>query len=183
MSFDAPWSHPSAAGGLFQLVQVPIPVIHALANDKPALAQHLSPVFLTPHLLGPACRGLWRMRSAQIAANPSDAVWVTRFVIAPDSPSPVGLAGFHGAPDSRHTVEVGYRIDPERRRRGHARRALETLLATARAEPTVHVVRATVSPENVASRNLIDQYGFVEVGEQWDEEDGLEIVLERPATA
>jgi hypothetical protein len=29
---------------------------------------------------------------------------------------------------------------------------------------------------------LASQYGFAEVGEQWDEEDGLEIIYEVPAS-
>jgi hypothetical protein len=30
----------------------------------------------------------------------------------------------------------------------------------------------------VPSRRLLDQYGFQEVGSQWDEEAGLEVILE-----
>ena len=41
-------------------------------------------------------------------------------------------------------------------------------------------VRASISPDNVASLRLVAQYGFVQVGEQWDEEDGRELVLEVP---
>jgi RimJ/RimL family protein N-acetyltransferase len=93
-------------------------------------------------------------------------------------PGAVGLAGFHGPPDGKGMVELGYRIDPRHRRHGYARAALETLLAVARDQPSVEIVRATVSPDNVASRSLIDQYGFAEVGDQWDDEDGLEIILE-----
>jgi RimJ/RimL family protein N-acetyltransferase len=75
-------------------------------------------------------------------------------------------------------VEVGYRIDPAFRRQGYARAALEILLDVASRESEVHTVRATISPDNIASRNLISQYGFNEVGEQWDEEDGLETIFE-----
>ncbi|WP_275451176.1 GNAT family N-acetyltransferase [Arthrobacter sp. H14] len=118
------------------------------------------------------------MRSEQITCAPADAPWVTRYVLVPGAVAPVGLAGFHGPPNADGMVEVGYRIDPGHRRRGYAREALETLLAIARAHPAVRVVRATVSPENVASRALVESYGFTTVGEQWDEEDGLEIILE-----
>ena len=76
-------------------------------------------------------------------------------------------------------VEVGYAIDPAHRRQGHARSSLEVLLGVAASRPEVSVVRATVSPDNHASKALIQQYGFLEVGEQWDEEDGLEIIFER----
>jgi len=75
-------------------------------------------------------------------------------------------------------VEVGYAVDPAYRRRGYARAALELLLARAARESDVRTVRATVSPDNHASRALILQYGFAEVGEQWDDEDGLELIYE-----
>jgi hypothetical protein len=39
-------------------------------------------------------------------------------------------------------------------------------------------VRVSISPDNVASHRLASQYGFTEVGEQWDDEDGLEIIYE-----
>ena len=44
------------------------------------------------------------------------------------------------------------------------------------------VVRVTISPDNTASYALAAQYGFTKVGEQWDEEDGLEIIYEVPAS-
>lgn len=76
-------------------------------------------------------------------------------------------------------VELGYSVDPAFRRRGYARAALELLLARAAREPTVRTVRATISPDNEASRNLVLQYGFVENGSQWDDDDdGLEIIFE-----
>jgi RimJ/RimL family protein N-acetyltransferase len=75
-------------------------------------------------------------------------------------------------------VEIGYAIDPAYRRRGYARAALEALLQRAASEPQVCTVRATISSDNVASYRLVSQYGFAEVGEQWDDEDGPEIVYE-----
>jgi RimJ/RimL family protein N-acetyltransferase len=77
-------------------------------------------------------------------------------------------------------VEVGYAVDPALRRRGYARAALEALIARARREPEAVVLRATVSPTNAASLALIHQFDFLEVGEQWDDEDGLEIIYEMP---
>ena len=40
-------------------------------------------------------------------------------------------------------------------------------------------MRASVSPDNAPSRDLVLSEGFVAVGEQMDEEDGLEIVYDR----
>ena len=51
-------------------------------------------------------------------------------------------------------------------------------LGRAAREPDVRVVRASVGPDNVASLRLLSRYGFVEVGEQWDDEDGPETVFE-----
>ena len=90
----------------------------------------------------------------------------------------VGRAGFHGPPDGAGMVEVGYSIDPDRRRRGYGRATLGYLLDRAGREPDVRTVRASIGPDNEPSLNLVRQFGFVAVGEQWDDEDGLEIVYE-----
>jgi ribosomal-protein-alanine N-acetyltransferase len=173
-----PWSSPAASAPRVQLVQIAVEQIHALAEGDPQQVRSANGEALTPYLRGPECRSLWNYRSAQVRSSPSDAAWVTRLIVVTGVTGAVGVAGFHGPPDEREMVEVGYRVDPQYRRRGYARSALETLLATARDHPAVSVVRASVSPDNGASRNLISQYGFVEVGEQWDEEDGLEILFE-----
>jgi ribosomal-protein-alanine N-acetyltransferase len=87
---------------------------------------------------------------------------------------PVGVAGFHGAPDETGSVEIGYRVDPEQRRRSYARRSVEILMAEARRHPDVQTIRATMSSDNLPSIALVTAYGFAPNGEQWDEEDGLE---------
>jgi ribosomal-protein-alanine N-acetyltransferase len=161
-----------------QLVQIPVEQIYALAEGDPRRILSVGGGALTPYLQGPECRSLWNYRSTQVRLSPSDAAWITRLIVVPGVTGAVGVAGFHGPPDEREMVEVGYRVDPQYRRRGYARSALETLLATARDHPWVRVVRASVSPDNNASRSLISQYGFVEVGDQWDDEDGWEIVFE-----
>jgi len=40
------------------------------------------------------------------------------------------------------------------------------------------IVRATISQGHHASRSLIGRYGLTELGEQWDDEDGLETIFE-----
>lgn len=118
------------------------------------------------------------MRSKQVVDDPASAAWITGVIWDADREVAVGRAGFHGPPNVDGTIEVGYAVDPGYRRQGYARAALEALLALAAREPGVRTVRASVRPDNVASRNLILQYGFVQVGEQMDEEDGLELVYE-----
>lgn len=138
------------------------------------------PVPLTEHLAGPEHRSLWRRRSRQVDADPAAAAWITGVVWDPEIRTAVGRAGFHGPPDGTGMVEVGYAIDPAYRRRGYARAALAVLLDRAAREPAVMTVRASVRPDNVGSRALVAEFGFVPVGEQWDDEDGLETVYERP---
>jgi len=93
----------------------------------------------------------------------------------------IGHAGYHGPPDENGMVEVGYSVDPRYRRRGHAREMLAELIRRAQSEPQVRIVRASISPDNVASLATIAGFGFIPVGEQWDADDGRELLFERPA--
>lgn len=151
-------------------------MLDALGNSQLEKARTLSNLPLTPYI-ATECARVWKRRADQLRTNPEDAPWVTRLLVTADG-TVVGRAGFHGIPDSEGMVEVGYSVDPQYRRQGHARAALRIMIDVAKSIPGVKKVRATVAPGNVASRALIDSFGFAEVGEQWDEEDGLEIVLE-----
>ncbi|MCZ2806397.1 GNAT family N-acetyltransferase [Modestobacter sp. VKM Ac-2983] len=164
-----------------RLVQLPAAAFTALAAGDLAAADELSPVPLTAYFAGPDWAPVWRRRAAQLVARPADAGWVTRVVWDPDRRIAVGRAGFHGAPDDDGMVEIGYAVVPARRRQGYARAAVEQLLARAAGEPAVRTVRVTISPTNTASRALALPYGFVLVGEQEDDEDGLELVYELAA--
>jgi [ribosomal protein S5]-alanine N-acetyltransferase len=93
----------------------------------------------------------------------------------------VGHAGFHGPPDAAGMVEVGYSVDPAWRRQGYATAMVRELLQRAAGEPGVRTVRATISPDNIASLGTIAGFGFAGNGEQWDEEDGRELIFDRPA--
>jgi RimJ/RimL family protein N-acetyltransferase len=115
-----------------------------------------------------------------VVEDPPSVAWVTGVVWDPERCLAVGRAGFHGPPDADGMVEVGYSIDPQYRRQGYARAALRALLARAEADPGVRTFRATISPGNVASRDLVLAHGLTEVGEQEDDEDGLEIIYELP---
>jgi RimJ/RimL family protein N-acetyltransferase len=169
------------AGPDVRIVQLNGATFHALADGDLAGAEAASPVPLSAYLAGVECQGLWRMRSEQCDQDPASAAWVTGIVWDRRQSLAVGAAGFHGPPDGSGTVEIGYRIDPAHRRRGYARAALETLLARASGEPDVHRVRVSIRPDNLPSSGLALQYGFRHIGQQWDDEDGLELVYEKPA--
>lgn len=163
------------------IVQLSPETLAALATgDLAAAAATSPPVPLSPYLASEPCLWTWGYRARQVLESPGDLPWVTGVIWDEDRSLAAGAAGFHGAPDAEGMVEVGYGVDPELRRQGYARAALVTLMERARAEPSVRSLRATIAPDNVASLGLIADYGFVEVGEQWDDEDGLEIIYEIP---
>jgi ribosomal-protein-alanine N-acetyltransferase len=91
----------------------------------------------------------------------------------------VGSVGFHGPPDERGRVEIGYDVVASERRKGYAREAIRGLLEWASATGRAHTCVASVSPQNPPSLALIRSLGFQRVGEQIDDIDGLELVFER----
>jgi len=161
-----------------RVVHLSAETLAALAAGDLDAADATSPVPLTPWLVSDEAIGTWRYRATQVVGAPQDLAWVTGVIWDEDREVVVGKAGFHAAPDADGMVEVGYAVDPAERRRGYARAVLLAMLARARAEPSVRTFRATVSPDNAPSLGLIAQLPFVEVGEQWDEEDGLETIFE-----
>jgi RimJ/RimL family protein N-acetyltransferase len=158
------------------LVRLDIDTLAALIGGDLDAASASAGVPLTPYLLHEAW--LWRIRHAQILEDPEAADWIARAALVDGKV--VGHVGFHGPPDDSGMVEAAYSVDPLCRRQGHARRLLATALAWAASDPRVHTVRASISPTNVASLATIRPFGFAHVGEQWDDEDGLELIYERP---
>lgn len=131
-------------------------------------------------------RGLARRRARQIRQHPADAPWLVRPILlrtADDATSrpALGYLNFHGAPDERGMVEIGYMLMPEARGHGYAIEAVRAAFDWATRVHGIRLFRASVSPGNDRSLNLIGKLGFVQVGDQWDEEDGLELVFELEA--
>jgi RimJ/RimL family protein N-acetyltransferase len=153
----------------------------ALLEGDLAAASAVAGVALTEYFVTDRAKWLWKMRLEQIAEDPADARWMARHALTASDGVVVGHCGFHGPPDDDGMVEIGYSVIPHFRRRGHARAMLTELLRRAAAEPAVTTVRATISPDNVASLATIAGFGFVEVGEQWDDEDGIETIYEVPS--
>ncbi|GAA2965095.1 hypothetical protein GCM10010446_58470 [Streptomyces enissocaesilis] len=156
-------------------------VMTALLDGDLAGASAEAGAALTGFFLTDSALWLWRYRLGQMAGDPARAHWCGRLAVCGPGGAVVGHGGFHGPPDDRGMVEVGYAVDPAFRRRGYARATLTELLRRAAAEPGVTTVRASVRPDNVASLATIAGFGFTEVGELWDEEDGMETLYEAPA--
>ncbi|RBQ11625.1 GNAT family N-acetyltransferase [Spongiactinospora rosea] len=165
-----------------RFVELSSAAMSALLDGDLLTASNTAGVALTEYFVTDRARWLWRLRIDQMAADPGHAPWMVRQVATgPDGVVVVGHAGFHGPPDEAGMVEIGYAVAPEFRRQGYGRAILIELLRRAAAEPAVKTVRATISPDNVASLATIAGFGFVKVGEHWDEEDGLGLIFEVPA--
>lgn len=120
---------------------------------------------------------LARMRLEQMEKSPEDAPWLLRAIVSKAGERSVGYINFHGRP-IEGVAEIGYSILSEHRRRGIATEAIEAMFDWATRTYGITTFRASVSPDNDASLKLIDKLGFVRVGEQIDEIDGLELVFD-----
>jgi [ribosomal protein S5]-alanine N-acetyltransferase len=161
-----------------RLVLVPLAALDALAAGDPATASTVMGFEVGE--LRPGHPTIWARRAAQIRADPSVAPWLVRLIVERATGRVVGDVGLHDAPIDG-MVEIGYAVRPEQRRRGIAIEAAAGLFSWAAGRPGVTTFRASISPDNAASLGLVQRLGFVEVGEQWDDEDGLELLFERPA--
>jgi RimJ/RimL family protein N-acetyltransferase len=161
-----------------RLVLIPVDALEALLAGDLDQASAITGLPLPPFFL--TQDRVWRVFHNKILRDPASAPWLVRAVVDASSDAVVGHAGFHGAPDAAGMVEVGYTILPEHRRQGYGRATVHALLREAAASPDVRTMRASISPGNDASLALARSCGFRQVSEQWDDEDGLELVFERP---
>jgi len=128
--------------------------------------------------------GFLRYRQRQLERAPQAEPWLVRAVILRDPVrTMIGHAGFHGQPGVNGKqdpggVELGYTIFEPHRGRGYATEAAQALMDWAEAEKGIHRFIASVAPTNDPSLAIVKKLGFVQTGEQWDEEDGLELVFE-----
>jgi RimJ/RimL family protein N-acetyltransferase len=152
----------------------------ALLADDLAGASREAGVELTDLFTNDESKWLWNYRIAQLEDDPEAHRWIVRAAVSEPEGVVIGHGGYHGPPDENGMVEVGYTVDAQYRRQGYAKAILTALIERAAAEPGVKTVRASISPTNAASLATIADFGFLEAGEQWDEEDGLELLFERP---
>jgi [ribosomal protein S5]-alanine N-acetyltransferase len=119
-------------------------------------------------------------RARQLRERPKDEPWLLRPIIRDEAGAreAIGYLNFHAAPDQYGMVEIGYTLLPAARGQGYAIEAVRAAFDWATREHDIHRFRASVSPDNERSLNLIGKMGFTRTGEQWDERDGLELVFE-----
>jgi RimJ/RimL family protein N-acetyltransferase len=162
-----------------RMLPLPLEAMKALVAGELGRASEITGVDLPSFFTEERMIWLCKYRIDQIETDPSSAEWLVRVVVSIPDGDAIGHAGFHGPPDENGMVEVGYSVVPEFRRRGYAKAIVRTLLERAASDLRVTVVRASISPDNEASLATIAGFGFTKVGEQWDDEDGLELLFER----
>jgi ribosomal-protein-alanine N-acetyltransferase len=126
-------------------------------------------------------RRVLRYRTEALAADPASAPYLLH-VLLDDAGSPLGRfagrIGCHEGPQDG-VLEIGYYVSPGWRGRGVATRMVSDFLGWL-GPRGVRRVRAAVRPDNVASLAVLAHFGFEQVGDQWDDEDGLELLYEAP---
>ncbi|MEY4275626.1 MAG: hypothetical protein RIS26_89 [Actinomycetota bacterium] len=117
-------------------------------------------------------------RLADVQADPDRIRWYYRIIVDRSRNLAVGSVSFHASPDERGMVEIGIGIAPQEQGKGFAQEALRAMWDWVIDEPGVRFLRYTVSPTNLPSMAIIEKFGFPLIGEQIDEEDGLELIYE-----
>jgi ribosomal-protein-alanine N-acetyltransferase len=122
-----------------------------------------------------------RYRLAQMEVDPSIQPWLGRAMVLTDEAGTrraIGTIGFHGPPDDQGRLEVGYRVEPDYRRRGYARESMTALFDWAATSHGIRRYVASISPTNAPSLQLAAGFGFVQTGSHIDDIDGVELELE-----
>lgn len=117
-------------------------------------------------------------RVRDVRERPENIRWYYRMIVDRERNVAVGSVSFHGAPDDRGMVEIGIGITEVEQGNGFASEALFGMWSWAAQQPNVKYLRYTVSPENAQSMAIIKKFEFPLIGEQIDEEDGLELIFE-----
>ena len=119
------------------------------------------------------------LRVAQLENDPHEQPWLYRAAVLRDTGRVVGRGGFHAPPDSTGTVEIGYEVLAPHRGQGLAAEMAVGLLRWG-AGQGARACLASIRPDNTPSLALTQRLGFVRIGEQIDEIDGLEWVFRLP---
>jgi RimJ/RimL family protein N-acetyltransferase len=157
-----------------------------LLDGRKGVAEAQLAVALPPGWPDEDIEHLVRLRLGQMVEEPESQRWLVRALVRRRDGVMVGHAGFHGPPGSHglapDAAELGYTVFPSYRGRGYATEAAVALMEWAEGEGARRFV-ASVAPGNEPSLAIVRKLGFVQTGEQWDEEDGLELVFELDRSA
>ncbi|SRR5579884_563112 len=80
----------------------------------------------------------------------------------------IGTIGFHGPPDVRQQVTIGYGLVPHSWGLGYATEAVHELIEFCRAHPDVRSIAADTDHDNIASQRVLMKSGFSVVNRDRD---------------
>jgi RimJ/RimL family protein N-acetyltransferase len=168
-----------------ELVSVSPEILEALLDGRAEDAARLMDGELANGWPG-GHEGFFKLRLDQMQRDPPIQPWLIRGLVLRDGRAVVGHAGFHGPPGVNgkrdpDAVELGYEVFEPYRGRGLATEAASALIGWAREEHGIRRFIVSIAPTNDPSLAIAAKLGFVHTGEQWDDEDGLELVFELEA--
>jgi ribosomal-protein-alanine N-acetyltransferase len=79
-------------------------------------------------------------------------------------PKIIGTIGYHAWNQAHRRIEVGYALSPIHWRQGIMSEALLAVVQFAYEAMEVHRIQALVEPRNIASRKLLEKFGFQQEG-------------------
>ncbi|HEY2709790.1 MAG TPA: GNAT family N-acetyltransferase [Caulobacteraceae bacterium] len=88
----------------------------------------------------------------------------------------VGMISYKVPPNAEREVEIGYGVAADRRRRGHATRAVALLIEAARDDDRVDALVAETTLANLPSQRALEANGFRQTGRGMDDDEGEVIV-------
>jgi RimJ/RimL family protein N-acetyltransferase len=100
----------------------------------------------------------------QASIAPEQAHYGVWLIIEQATNTVVGDIGFFGPPGPDGTLEVGYSVVPDRRRRGYATEAARALIGWAVDQAGVRTIVAGCSEHNAASIRTLERVGFSPTG-------------------
>ena len=129
---------------------------------------------------------LMELRLKQMRENPVLVPWILRAVGLRETKTMIGHIGFHTLPGAEYlnpyapgSVEFGYSIFPNQRRKGYASEAVQALMDWATREYDVTRFVVSISPANEPSLRLAHKFGFRKVGTTTDDQGRVEDIFLR----
>jgi RimJ/RimL family protein N-acetyltransferase len=170
---------PSIRTPRFELVSMSLPFMEALiGHDVERASRELGAT--VPADMPDDLVHFLLYRTGQVREDPDVQQWIGRAIVLEDDGGRrvIGSIGFHGPPDEDGRVEVGYRVEPDHRRRGVATEVVRALFDWANREHGITRFRAATAPDNLPSQAVLARFGFRRTGVQMDDLDGPELVFE-----
>jgi RimJ/RimL family protein N-acetyltransferase len=129
---------------------------------------------------------LMELRLEKMRENPILQSWLLRGIALRETRTMIGYIGFHTMPGADYlksyapgSVEFGYTIFPDYRRKGFASEAAQAMMDWASREHSVTRFILSISPTNEPSIRLAQKFGFRKIGSFTDFDDGVEDVFLR----